>query len=191
MKFGVRRRMDSGLLSKAVLLSLILQDWFRLLRIWCKTHRSRNINLLLSREELVLNRCLRVEKFISDYSLNDNAQPGFVQGGKFKFRATISISPSSSNSNLSLLFGSVRRNSSPTLSLVPVLSIFSRITQDLDKLSLLGHYAKHFLRLQGVFACRWLSNLNISYSGDWMLMGDFSFYRSVSERGKPGATFLT
>lgn len=82
-------------------------------------------------------------------------------------------------------------NSSPTLSLVPVLSIFSRITQDLDKLSLLGHYAKHFLRLQGVFACHWLSSLNISYSDDPMLMGDFSFYRSVSERGKPGATFLT
>jgi hypothetical protein len=46
-----------------------------------------------------------LEKFISDYSLNDNAQPGFVQGGKFKCCATISISPSSSNLNLTLWLG--------------------------------------------------------------------------------------
>jgi hypothetical protein len=37
----------------------------------------------------------------------------------------------------------------------------------------------------------WLSNLNISYSDNWMIMGDFNFYRSVSDRSRPGVTFQT
>jgi hypothetical protein len=32
----------------------------------------------------------------------------------------------------------------------------------------------------------WLSSLDISSTDNWMLIGDFNFYRSVADRDRPG-----
>jgi hypothetical protein len=130
MRYGVNKKIN-GLLWKDGI--LIAQNWFRLLRIWYKTHQSRNIILWFTLDGLVLYSQLRRS----------------LRSIIFRMIMPSLILCKLGNSNVRLqtlihrqsqiwiwvfalaLLGTT--DGAPTLALVPVPPIFSRITQDLDK----------------------------------------------------------
>lgn len=69
---------------------------------------------------------------------DDNCQIDFVQVGEFKCFVPNPSFNSNLNSNLSLRFGSDVSTGAPAPSLVPVPTIISRITRDLDRVVSLG-----------------------------------------------------